>query len=163
MLTAMSEEEETVPLHYSLPSLCSGLKLECVPIKQFKGILKELGYKASHFHREPTAVKTDAPNSVVYDILRKWSAQRKKEKGIKDDDPKSKNASKKRKNAGPTLSHVLERSISTEGLMDLSFEVAGEFEEKLENGQKPRKIPRFLPNPEKFWGPKPRAKPVNEK
>ena len=111
----MSEEEPDIPLHYSLPSLCSGLRLECVPIRQFKGVLKALGYRASHFHREPNAVKTDAPNGVVYDVLRKWGRERRAlqaEKRAREepagaaaaDEPAAKKAKKeKRKHQGAQL------------------------------------------------------------
>ena len=31
--------------------------------------------QATHFHREPCAIKTDAPNVVVSDVLRTWARE----------------------------------------------------------------------------------------
>mmetsp|Transcript_28227 Transcript_28227/g.66807 ORF Transcript_28227/g.66807 Transcript_28227/m.66807 type:complete len:582 (+) Transcript_28227:104-1849(+) len=75
LLTAISEEHADLALFYKLPQLCRGLKLAPVPLKQFRGTLRDLGYRVSHFHREPEAVKTDAPNAVVYDLLRIWAEE----------------------------------------------------------------------------------------
>lgn len=39
-----------------------------------RSALRRLGYRASHFHRDPQAVKTDAPAAVVFDLLRSHAA-----------------------------------------------------------------------------------------
>jgi tRNA (guanine26-N2/guanine27-N2)-dimethyltransferase len=75
LLTAISEESNDVPLFYKLPTLCRGLKVNPVPLRQFRSTLKALGYQVSHFHREPEAVKTDAPPHVVYDLMRLWAEE----------------------------------------------------------------------------------------
>jgi len=74
LLTAMSEEHPDA-LYYKLPSLCKALKVNQVPLRQFRGTLVSLGYRVSHFHREPQAIKTDAPNEVVFDLLRLWAEE----------------------------------------------------------------------------------------
>ncbi|CAD7944173.1 unnamed protein product [Amoebophrya sp. A25] len=76
MVTAMSEELGDVPLHYSLPALCRNLRVDCVPMRQFRGALAKLCYRASHFHRDANAIKTDAPPRVVFDLVRHWAKQR---------------------------------------------------------------------------------------
>lgn len=196
MLTAMDEEIEDIPLHYSLPELCGGLKLNTVPLKQFKGALRSLGYRASHFHREPTAVKTDAPNRVVYDLVRKWATitgkKRSREEmngaapaevespgsmsvtpekpaevatGEKDSTNSNSKPAKPAKHPKSRKNNVLssfqqaimDREITSEGVVDKNFDFKN-FEEKDE--ERPKKIARFMPNPEKFWGPGKKAKPV---
>ncbi|CAK9059924.1 unnamed protein product [Durusdinium trenchii] len=74
LLTAMSEENDEA-LYYKLPNLCKSLKVNQMPLRQFRGTLISLGYRVSHFHREPQAIKTDAPNHVVFDLLRLWAEE----------------------------------------------------------------------------------------
>lgn len=75
ILRAIAEETVDVPLHYKLPLLLKSLKMVPMPLRTFRGTLKALGYSVSHFHREPEAIKTDAPNAVVYDLLRLWAEE----------------------------------------------------------------------------------------
>ncbi|GIX63261.1 tRNA (guanine(26)-N(2))-dimethyltransferase, putative [Babesia caballi] len=70
ILTAISEELEDVPLHYNIPCQCQKWNLTTISPSAFKRCLEKLGYRASHFHREPQSLKTDAPNKVVMDIIR---------------------------------------------------------------------------------------------
>lgn len=128
MITAITEEERDLPLHYRLPQLCKGLKLPPIPLRQFRGTLVNLGYRVSHFHRDPEAVKTDAPNAVVYDLMRVWA---------EENTPKS-----------TPLPNILKKEVS------LKRPVEWITEEEMPRS----KVARFLPNPEKNWGPKHRAK-----
>lgn len=129
LLTAISEESLDIPLFYRLPQLCKGLKLPPVPLRQFRGTLKSLGYRVSHFHREPEAIKTDAPNEVVYDLMRLWAQEH---------PPKTN-----------PLPEVLKKSVGLKRPVEWKVE---------ESEQRANKVARFLPNPEPNWGPKARAK-----
>jgi len=129
LLTAISEEHGDVVLHYKLPNLCKGLKLEPMPLKQFRGTLAALGYRVSHFHREPEAIKTDAPNHIVYDLMRLWAEER---------PPK----------VNP-LPGLLKKELSLKRPLEWVSE---------EEVARASKVPRFLPNPEANWGPKARAR-----
>ncbi|KAK7241852.1 tRNA (guanine-N2-)-methyltransferase [Aureococcus anophagefferens] len=73
MLTAVSEELLDVPLYYTLPDLCSGFALR-VPQKWRgpRAALTHAGYRVSQHHREPDAIKTDAPPRVLWDVFRCW-------------------------------------------------------------------------------------------
>jgi len=71
LLTSVSEELDT-PLYYTLPGLCQALKCTSPPLRAFKGAIVNAGYKVSGYHKEPSAVKTDAPGHVVWDIMRAW-------------------------------------------------------------------------------------------
>lgn len=128
LLTAISEECHEIPLHYSLPQLCKCLKLPPLPLKQFKGTLASLGFKVSHFHREPEAVKTDAPNAIVFDLMRLWA----------EENPP--------------------RVCPLPSVLKKEFTLKRPIEWKTEEEEPRAKVPRFLPNPEANWGPKPRAK-----
>ncbi|CDR94146.1 N(2),N(2)-dimethylguanosine tRNA methyltransferase, putative [Babesia bigemina] len=78
ILTAISEELEDTPLHYSIPCLCQKWNLTTISPSAFKACLEKLGYRASHFHRDPQSLKTDAPNKVVMDILRHHAIEQNK-------------------------------------------------------------------------------------
>eukprot|EP00931_Biecheleriopsis_adriatica_P047303 TRINITY_DN27251_c0_g1_i1.p1 TRINITY_DN27251_c0_g1~~TRINITY_DN27251_c0_g1_i1.p1 ORF type:complete len:561 (+),score=144.57 TRINITY_DN27251_c0_g1_i1:77-1759(+) len=129
MLTAMNEEHGDLALYYRLPQLCKSLKLNPVPLRQFRGTLVSLGYRVSHFHREPEAVKTDAPNDVVFDLMRLWAEEH---------PPKN-----------CTLPEILKKELT------LTRPIEWRTEEEASRGSK---VAKFLPNPEKNWGPKPRAR-----
>ncbi|KAK1443679.1 hypothetical protein BgAZ_205550 [Babesia gibsoni] len=77
-LTAIYEELENTPLHYNIPHLCQKWNLTTISPSVIKGCLKKLGYRASHFHREPQSLKTDAPNKVVMDIVRQHAKDHQK-------------------------------------------------------------------------------------
>eukprot|EP00933_Yihiella_yeosuensis_P019108 TRINITY_DN15505_c3_g1_i1.p1 TRINITY_DN15505_c3_g1~~TRINITY_DN15505_c3_g1_i1.p1 ORF type:complete len:548 (+),score=111.25 TRINITY_DN15505_c3_g1_i1:89-1732(+) len=132
MLTAMREEHPDIALFYKLPSLCKALKLHPVPLRQFRGTLVSLGYKVSHFHREPEAIKTDAPNEVIFDLMRLWAEEH---------PPK----------ANP-LPRILNKGLTLKRPIEWKNEV------KPEKVEGEKKVAKFLPNPEPNWGPKPRAK-----
>lgn len=128
LLTAITEEHADLVLHYRLPQLCKGLKLPPVPLRQFRGTLASLGYRVSHFHREPEAVKTDAPNAVVYDLMRLWAEEH------------------------PPKSNPLPKVLKKELTLKRPLEWVTEEEAPRS------KVARFLPNPEANWGPKARAR-----
>ncbi|CBZ50795.1 hypothetical protein NCLIV_038700 [Neospora caninum Liverpool] len=128
LLTAIKEELHEVPLYYHLPTMCNRVKLEMIRPSQFKAALVRLGYKVSHFHREPQAIKTDAPPVVVFDILRTHAQKH---------PPKE-----------PEKFPLLQKEISTKAI-DLTPMASM-------TSQSPN-VPKWLPNPTPYWGPKSRA------
>jgi tRNA (guanine26-N2/guanine27-N2)-dimethyltransferase len=88
LLTSVSEELHDVPLYYTLPGLCHVLSCGCPPQAQFKAALVNAGYRVSGYHKDPEAIKTDAPNHVVWDIMRAW---------CKDNPPKPSSKKARRK------------------------------------------------------------------
>ena len=72
LLRVISAELKDVPLYYNIPDLCGNL--HCVPptSDKIRSAIANAGYRFSGFHHEPGALKTDAPPSVVWDILRAW-------------------------------------------------------------------------------------------
>ncbi|KAJ1610306.1 heat shock protein [Cryptosporidium canis] len=131
LLTAIHDELKDCVLHYHIPSLCNFLGVEMIRPLLFHSALRHLGYKSSHFHRDPLSLKTNAPNKVVMDILRAWALQ---------------NPSKNKKNM-----NFLDVQITTKGIkFDIHPDVL--LESKVNNG------PRWLPNPKVNWGPISRPK-----
>jgi len=135
LLTAVSEELQDVPLFYNLPDLCSTLHCESPRLPNFKAALINAGYRASHFHKDASAVKTDAPPQMIWDILRCW---------IK------KHPINKKRLKPDSFAQII-----------LSKEPEHQADFALPKQLRPRSIKkakRFLPNPESYWGPKSRAR-----
>lgn len=72
VLTVIKEELIDIPLYYAVDKLCGVLKLEVVPILKFRSALLHAGYKVSFSHACKSSIKTNAPPSVLWDILRCW-------------------------------------------------------------------------------------------
>ncbi|ETV88112.1 N2,N2-dimethylguanosine tRNA methyltransferase, variant 2 [Aphanomyces astaci] len=73
LLTSVSEEvQEDAPLYYTLPGLSKTLHCQQPRMDQVQVALINAGYNVSQSHKVPEAVKTNAPNHVVWDIMRSW-------------------------------------------------------------------------------------------
>ncbi|XP_011497883.1 PREDICTED: probable tRNA (guanine(26)-N(2))-dimethyltransferase [Ceratosolen solmsi marchali] len=66
------KEELEVPLYYQVNRLMSIIKCHVPPMVLFRSALLNAGYKVSYSHACKTSVKTDAPNQVIWDIVRAW-------------------------------------------------------------------------------------------
>ncbi len=130
LLTAVSEELVDVPLYYLLPDLCKIISCVTPPMIKIKAALSNLGYRCSGQHKEPMAVKTDAPPKVVWDIMRTWA---------KLNSPQ-----------GKVYEGIAGKIMSTEPDTSVDFTVPPDF-------YKRKKAKRFPMNPERDWGPKPKA------
>lgn len=138
MLT-MAKNELDLPFYFSLPDICSVLKAPVPPFKKFASAIINAGYKLSGTHAKPACIKTDAPYSVVWDIVREWIKIEKKGNisNLKSGSP------------GAKIAATLETSTP------ISFNDhprAVELEE-----QRKQKILRFQENPAPNWGPKAKA------
>ncbi|CAM9119035.1 unnamed protein product, partial [Discosporangium mesarthrocarpum] len=132
MLTSVSEELQDVPLHYSLPDMCSTLRCDTPRMIDMHAALANAGYRASQQHKDPQALKTDAPDSVVWDIMRCW---------VKKHPVNDKRISK-----------------NTPGQAILAQKPSLEANFTIPPGLQQRKqATRYQQNPEAHWGPKSRA------
>lgn len=82
LLSVIKEELPDIPLYYTLESLCATLKLESLPMLRMRSALLHEGYRVSYSHANKTSVKTNAPPSVLWDILRTWAKKKKEHKFI---------------------------------------------------------------------------------
>ena len=64
------EEAGSPPLFYSLSLICDRLNMPQMRSSEVVDALKERGYKASRTHIQGDAIKTDAPVSVVEEVLK---------------------------------------------------------------------------------------------
>jgi len=144
LLTAVSEELPDVPFYTTLSDLCSTMNCKGIPMIDMQSALINAGYRVSNFHKEPMAVKTDAPNAVLWDILRAF-VKKSPQDGV---------GKKKKLRAGSVA--ILEKANNTSLVIDFTPPASLTGEKK--------KALRFPPNPEANWGPKRRAgrPPVSE-
>ncbi|CAE5965846.1 unnamed protein product [Arabidopsis arenosa] len=133
VLTTVSEELLDVPLFLSLHNLCATLKCISPSAAMFRSAVINANYRISGTHVNPLGMKTDAPMEVIWDIMRCWV----KNHPIKAPSPEQPG------------SVILSKEPSHE--VDFSRHIGS-----LSKAQA-KKVARFLPNPEKHWGPKLRA------
>ncbi|KAI4352397.1 hypothetical protein L6164_006655 [Bauhinia variegata] len=131
VLTTISEELPDVPLFLSLHSLCATLKCTSPPKDDFKSAVINAGYCISGTHVNPIGLKSDAPMDVIWDIMRCWV----KNHPVKAQQPDL---------PGSVI-------LAKEPVLQANFAKA------VASRSKAQKVIRFLPNPEKHWGPKVKA------
>jgi hypothetical protein len=73
-LAGLAMREIDAPLVLSLSSLCATLKVNSMKDAQFHSALLAQGHQVSLTHLAPTLVKTNAPMSAVWDVMRSWAA-----------------------------------------------------------------------------------------
>ncbi|KAJ4973032.1 hypothetical protein NE237_006206 [Protea cynaroides] len=133
VLTTISEELQDVPLFVSLHSLCATLKCTSPSAVMFRSAVINAGYRISGTHVNPLGLKSDAPMDVIWDIMRCWI----KIHPVKAQSPDQSGSVILAKE--PTLQANFARAVAS-----------------LSKAQA-KKVARFLPNPERHWGPKLRA------
>ncbi|KAG8366972.1 hypothetical protein BUALT_Bualt16G0023900 [Buddleja alternifolia] len=133
VLTTISEELPDVPLYLSLHNLCATLKCTSPSAVIFRSAVINAGYRISGSHVNPLGLKTDAPMDVIWDIMRCWV----KNHPVKAQPPDQ---------AGSVI-------LAKEPILQANFARAVASLSKAQA----KKVARFLPNPERHWGPKVRA------
>eukprot|EP00741_Cyanophora_paradoxa_P019777 tig00021168_g19088.t1 len=138
LVLALSEEiHDGAPLYYSVNQI--GKVLHCQVPARFKlsNALESLGYKASGSHASPTALKTTAPPSAFYNVLRWWI---------------QKNPTKPQ--AEGTVAAAILAKAPVEPKPDWRYKKPFQVQPAQ---QKQKKVPRYVQAPEPHWGPKARA------
>jgi tRNA (guanine26-N2/guanine27-N2)-dimethyltransferase len=130
LLTSVSEEIDT-PLYYQLPDLCQTLHSSSPPQRAVIAALRTAGYQVSGYHKDPSAIKTNAPNSVVWDVLRQWVKKHPLAKTPKE---------------GSSAALILAKEPSS---VEFDFTIP-----KSALKKNNLNVRRFPMNPEKHWGPK---------
>ncbi|XP_053868607.1 tRNA (guanine(26)-N(2))-dimethyltransferase [Malaclemys terrapin pileata] len=136
VLSMVTEELSDVPLYYTLDCLSSTIHCNTPSLLQFRSALLHAGYRVSLSHACKNAIKTDAPPSVLWDIMRCWERLHPvKRERLLDTSP---------------AFHIL----SVEPTLQASFTVREDANPK----SRKQGLKRFQENPEAYWGPKARAK-----
>ncbi|KAL6622966.1 hypothetical protein ACP70R_032845 [Stipagrostis hirtigluma subsp. patula] len=130
ILTSVSDELPDAPLFVSLHNLCATLKCTNPTMVMLHSAITNAGYQISGSHVDPLALKTDAPMSVIWDIMRCW---------VKLHPVKHR--------PGNHPGNII---LSQESRLQANFS-------RVPSASRLRKSPRFVPNPEKYWGPRAKA------
>ncbi|EFJ48710.1 hypothetical protein VOLCADRAFT_60094, partial [Volvox carteri f. nagariensis] len=133
LLTA-SQELPDAPLYYNLHDICKMVRITPPKSDQFRSALVHAGYRVSGSHACPLAIKTDAPPSVVWDIVRCW-VKRNGVSAAAVKDPESYSA----------------KLLAKEPTFEANFSIVASAMAR----NKDDKMPRFVHNPA-YWGPKTR-------
>jgi tRNA (guanine26-N2/guanine27-N2)-dimethyltransferase len=141
LLTTCVEELPNAPLYYKVSDLSRTLHVSAPPAILFKSALVNAGYQVSGYHKEPDALKTNAPPHVVWDVMRAWYQQQQQE------------ASNKKKKAPPENSAAA-KILAVAPTTTIDFTVAPSV---VTQSKKGTNIKRFPMNPEANWGPKSKA------
>merc|ERR1711936_229979 len=138
MLSMVLEELQDIPLYYELSRLCNITKLNQGKITEYLSAILNAGYRVSLTHANKHGIKTDAPNSFLWSMMRAWAAKIGKEKiNLSESSP-----------GRIIMSNKDERDAM------VSFQ-----EHPLANPDSRKKnLRRFQVNPEANWGPKMRSK-----
>lgn len=137
ILTVVSEELQDIPLYYTQDHLCSTLRLGSGKLVDFRSALLHGGFRVSLSHCHKLAIKTDAPNQFIWDMMRAWE--------------KTSPANRCKIPDGSPAAAILAGTPRHE---DISFLLHPDANpESRERGLK-----RFQVNPEKNWGPKMRSR-----
>mmetsp|Transcript_20755 Transcript_20755/g.67946 ORF Transcript_20755/g.67946 Transcript_20755/m.67946 type:complete len:616 (+) Transcript_20755:82-1929(+) len=142
MLTSVAEELPDVPLFTSLSAMCGVMHLPCPQTVGALSALVRQGYRVSRSHTDPSAIKTDAPQRKVWDMLRCWA---------KRPECEAQKGKKKKEPLSPTSPAAAILAASPEEEAD--FRPVPEVQRMLSKKDGAGgKVGKFLPNPEQ-WGP----------
>ncbi|KAF0912082.1 hypothetical protein E2562_012981 [Oryza meyeriana var. granulata] len=133
VLTTISEELHDIPLFFNLHNISANVKCTSPSAVLFRSAVLNAGYRISSTHVNPLGLKTDAPWDVIWDIMRCWV----------------KNHPVKEQPEDSTGTSILSKSPKLEANFSRAAAALSRAQAK--------KIKRFLPNPERHWGPKIRA------
>lgn len=137
MLSVIDEELTDVPLYYTLSSLCNRVHCTTIPLKEFRSALLNAGFEVSLSHCASNSIKTNAPISVVWDIMRCWV--------------KTHPVAEKRLLSDPVCANLLKKEPEFIANFDVHPDAVPE---SIKNG-----LLRFQLNPAPNWGPGCRSSP----
>ncbi|KAG8177922.1 hypothetical protein JTE90_015357 [Oedothorax gibbosus] len=133
MLNVVLEELEDCPLYHRVEKLSSKVHVTSPTNVQVRSAILNAGYRVSISHTVPTSIKTDAPQEVIWDIIRAWANLHPGKKTFQLEPSKT------------IMSKTSSIAVSFEPHPD------AEPQSRLNN------LLRFQINPQPNWGPKCRA------
>ncbi|KAJ3374955.1 hypothetical protein GGF31_005677 [Allomyces arbusculus] len=70
LVAVTAQELADAPLYYTQRALTGAVRAPSVPLRDLESAMTNAGFRASRTHAHPNAIKTDAPNQVVWDVMR---------------------------------------------------------------------------------------------
>ncbi|KAI1755628.1 S-adenosyl-L-methionine-dependent methyltransferase [Xylaria castorea] len=135
---------EPYPFYFHPTNLAGALHCVCPDEDSFRGALRHLGYEVTRSHCKAGSMKTNAPWSVVWHIMREWTRQKNpvKTENIKQNSP----------------AYTLLRLGGTEKKDDEIDKLEVVFDQRLGRDKSKQGLIRYQSNPKENWGPQSRAK-----
>jgi tRNA (guanine26-N2/guanine27-N2)-dimethyltransferase len=146
MLEVISEELPDIVLYRTLDELCGFIKCPSPSMDIIRSAILNSGFRVSYSHAQKSSIKTDAPPSFLWDVMKKWNQDHPVEKA----GGKKPNKEDNKKYQEQLLSQPIKHT-------DISFELRKD----AQPNSKLKEFLRYQVNPERDWGPKPR--PDNKK
>lgn len=131
LLRSCYEELPDCPLFYRLPDLSQCLHLSTPPLVDIQSALVNAGYRVSGYHKDPVAIKTNAPVKVLWDVLRAWAQRHPPAHPPKE---------------GTVAHQILSKPIES----SIDFAPAS----SVLDARRDLDVKRFPQNPQANWGPK---------
>ena len=135
------------PFSFSVSALSRVLHCQAPPEAAIKGALRHMGYVATRSHAKPGMIKTEAPWSAIWDIMRAWVAERAPVKA----------GSVREGSAGWAILNPKKDQQEENKDVTGKEEKKVQFDERLGRDEG-RKLVRYQMNPRDNWGPMSRAK-----
>lgn len=135
ILNVICEELENEPLFYDTDHLCTVLHCSAIGFLPMRSALLHRGYSVSLSHANRKSLKTNASSEVIWDVLRCWV--------------KKNPVSCDRLREGSAAATILSK--------EPSFEADFSIHPDANPPSRKRGLVRWQINPERDWGPKPRA------
>ncbi|XP_054718129.1 tRNA (guanine(26)-N(2))-dimethyltransferase-like [Uloborus diversus] len=133
ILTVVLEELEDCPLYHKIPCLASTVHVVSPTNNDMRSAILNAGYRVSISHASPISIKTDAPQEVIWDIIKAWAKQHPGKKTFENEPSKT--------------------IMSNSAASMFSFDPHPDAEPK----SRTNNLLRFQVNPTSNWGPKCRA------
>ncbi|KAI0489851.1 N2,N2-dimethylguanosine tRNA methyltransferase [Xylaria cf. heliscus] len=135
---------EPYPFYFHPTNLAGALHCICPDEDSFRGALRHLGYEVTRSHCKAGSMKTNAPWSVVWHIMREWTRQKNpvKIENIKEGSP----------------AYKLLRLGGTGKTDDEIDKLEVVFDQRLGRDKSRQGLVRYQSNPRENWGPQSRAK-----
>ncbi|KAK5137552.1 hypothetical protein LTR08_008532 [Meristemomyces frigidus] len=167
---------ETVDQHpfFFIPSALSKV-IHCIapPEAAVKGALRHAGYRATRSHCKPGSIKTDAPWTVIWEVMREWVRQKQpiKEGALKPGLAgwhimQAARKPEEEQNGAENGEADMEKEV-TEGIAEAApaspppsddKRINVVFDEALGKDKTGKRLVRYQQNPRENWGPMARAK-----
>lgn len=152
------------PFFFIPSALAKVLHCQAPPEAAIKGALRHAGYRATRSHCKPGSIKTNAPWSVVWEVMREWVRQKSpvKEGAVKEGTRgwRIMQAARKADDGGreDSAELITEETAPAKTQSTELSKIDVVFDEQLGRDKPGKRLLRYQINPRANWGPMNRAK-----
>ncbi|KAI1410805.1 dimethylguanosine tRNA methyltransferase [Hypoxylon sp. FL1857] len=161
-LQSIKEDEfaavEPYPFFFHPTGLARVIHCICPDEDSFRGALRHLGYQVTRSHCKPGSLKTNAPWSVIWHIMREWVRQKApvNVESIKENTPAYTLLRLSKKEA--TKDESVKDKTTKDAERDEVDKLEVVFDKKLGRDTSKKGLIRYQTNPRENWGPQNRAR-----